>query len=64
MNNSINNMFINSIFGATSAKEIIVYFSYDPEPVVYTVDVLELLKTEPAVQTICDGETGEIIYCK
>ena len=47
-------------------KTIIAYFEkggkkFDAE---YTVNIFELLKTEPCLYAIADGETGEIIFEK
>lgn len=59
----ITSAFINAIGNQASAPPIIAIFK-DREPVTYTAAILELLKTDPAVTDICDGETGEIIFTR
>lgn len=44
-------------------RTIIAYFT-GHEPVIYTAKMYNLLITDPAVETIIDGETGEIIYTR
>lgn len=43
-------------------KKILVKFKNDNELIGYTTDVLDLLKTEPAVEYILLESTGEILY--
>ena len=43
-------------------KEIEVKFSGRDEWIVYTTDILDLLKTDPQLEYITDKETGELIY--
>ena len=44
------------------SKDILVYFSGRKNPVIYTDAILGLLKTDKQVCTICDAQTGEIIF--
>jgi len=59
----ITTAFIDAIKATPSAPPIIAIFK-NREPVTYTAASLELLKTDPAVMDICDGETGEIIFTR
>lgn len=43
---------------------IVANFTNRPDPIIYTRDVLELLKNDPDVIDIVDLQTGEIIYSK
>ena len=43
-------------------KEIEVKFIDRNDWIVYTTDILELLKTDPQLEYITDKETGEVIY--
>ena len=59
------NDFVNSITNKKQ-KTIIAYFEkggkkFNAE---YTTGIFELLKTEPSLYAIVDGETGEIIFEK
>ena len=58
------NDFIKSIGGQPTAPEILVYFRGSSEPAVYTAAIMDLLKTDPETMTICDAETGEIIFSR
>lgn len=44
------------------SKEILVYFSGQKNPVIYTDAILDLLKSDRQTQVICDAQTGEIIF--
>lgn len=61
MNNTINNMIINAI-GAPrdKSREIVAVFN-DGRKIVYTRNILALLKTDAAVKYVYDANTGEII---
>ena len=43
-------------------KEIEVKFKSRNDWIVYTTDILELLKTDQDLEYITDKETGELIY--
>ena len=58
-NQTINQMFTNSIFGKSS-DEIIAYFR-DGSSAKYTKSILNMLKTDSAVKCVIDAETGEIL---
>lgn len=45
-------------------KKILVEFIGRAGYIEYTDRILSLLKTDPAVKTIIDSETGEILYSK
>lgn len=57
------NEWLNAIFGEKQGKPIIVYFT-DGKKVNYTGSILSELKTDPTVQEIIDGETGELIFSR
>lgn len=57
------NDFIKAITGSTEAKPITAYFK-NGKSGDYTIDIFELLKTDPDILTIVDGTTGEIIFSK
>lgn len=54
------NDFLNALFNTQEQKTVIAYFSNGTSET-YTRNILHLLKTEPDVTNIIDGETGEII---
>lgn len=56
------NDFIKAITEEPTAAPILVYFTGRPEPVEYTAAIMELLKSDPATETITDAETGEILF--
>ena len=49
--------------GTKKMKTITAYFK-NHEPVMYTMSVFELLKTDKDVTTIIDSETGEILFTR
>lgn len=57
------NEFINALFNTSEQKTVIAYFANGTSET-YTRNILNLLKTEPDVTNIIDGETGEIIYTR
>lgn len=59
----INNMILNAIGNNEKQHTIIAYFKGGREAT-YTINILEMLKTDPAIIDIIDGETGEIIYTR
>ena len=58
---TINNMIVNAI-GAPrdKAREVVAVF-HDGRKVVYTRNILDLLKTDAASKYVYDANTGEII---
>lgn len=58
------NDFTRALFDKAAAPEILVYFRGRPDPVTYTAGILELLKTDPAVEAVVDPETAEIIFSR
>ena len=58
-NQTINEMFVNSIFGKSS-NEIIAYFK-NGSSAKYTISILDLLKSDPSIDVVIDAETGEIL---
>lgn len=57
------NEWINAVCGKVESQEIEVRFKNGRE-VVYTMDIFDLLKTDPAVEYITSLETGEILWCR
>jgi len=57
------NDFLNALFNTTEQKTVIAYFA-NGTSASYTYSILNLLKTEPDITDIVDGETGEIIYTR
>lgn len=57
------NDFINALFNTQEHKTVIAYFANGTSET-YTYNILNLLKTEPDIQNIVDGETGELIYTR
>lgn len=57
------NDFIKAVTNKTTAPTITARFT-DGSSVVYTMAIIELLKTYKTVDYITDGETGEVIYSK
>lgn len=43
-------------------KEIEVKFKGRTDWIVYTTDILDLLKTDPQLEYITDKETGELLF--
>ena len=56
------NDFIKAMTEKPTAPEILVYFTGRTEPIQYTTEIMELLKSEPLTETIIDAETGEILF--
>lgn len=48
--------------GKSNAARIQVKFRGRENTAVYTVNIMGLLKTDPAVEWIIDNETGEVLY--
>jgi predicted P-loop ATPase/GTPase len=48
--------------GKSMRKEIEVKFKGRTDWIVYTTDILELLKTDPQLEYITDKETGELLF--
>lgn len=61
MNNTINNMIVNAINTPRDKSREIVAVFHDGRKIVYTLNILALLKTDPAVKYVYDANTGEII---
>lgn len=57
------NDFINALFNTSEQKTVIAYFANGTSET-YTYNILGMLKTEPDIQNIVDGETGEIIFTR
>lgn len=57
------NDFINALFNTQEQKTVIAYFANGTSET-YTRKILHLLKTEPDITDIVDGETGELIYTR
>ena len=57
------NDFINSLFNTQEQKTVIAYFANGTSET-YTRNILHLLKTEPDITDIVDGETGEVIFAR
>lgn len=57
------NDFLNALFNTSEQKTVIAYFANGTSET-YTYNILNLLKTEPDVTGIVDGETGELIYTR
>jgi len=55
--------FLNALFNTSEQKTVIAYFA-NGQSETYTRNILHLLKTEPDITDIVDGETGEIIYTR
>lgn len=60
-NNTINNMIINAIGAPRDKSREIVAVFHDGREIVYTRNILALLKTDPAIKYVFDANTGEII---
>ena len=56
------NDFIKAIGARPREREIMVYFKTRPAPVIYTMAIIDLLKTDSKVTDIIDAQTGELIY--
>ena len=56
-----NNFFIETVFNPAPAAPITVYFK-NGQTADYTAQILDLLKSDPAILYITDAETGEIIH--
>lgn len=55
--------FIKAITETPAADQLImVQFKHYPQPEPFTKAVLELLRSDPAVEFIADAETGEALY--
>lgn len=61
--NEITRGFINSILNPAAVNEIIVTFKNGLDAT-YTMDIFELLKTDPDTITIIDALTGELLFCR
>ena len=49
---------------AITAKPILAKFANCADWIEYTTEILDLLCTDPHIETICDNTTGIIIYDK
>ena len=49
---------------AITAKPILAKFANRADWIEYTTEILNLLCTDPHIETICDNTTGVIIYDK
>ena len=54
-------LFTNALFGKPAGREILVTFT-DGESVIYTDDIIDILKDSPDVENIADAETGEMLF--
>lgn len=57
------NDFTNALFNTEHHATVIAYFTNGTTET-YTKAIFDLLKTEPDIAAIADGETGEIIFEK
>ena len=57
------NDFIKAVTSKAKAHTVKAHF-IDGASAVYTMSIIELLKTDKTVDYITDGETGEVIYSK
>lgn len=57
------NDFLNALFNTSEQKTVIAYFA-NGQSETYTYSILHLLKTEPDITDIVDGETGELIFSR
>ena len=57
----LRDMFINSIFGTTTAESITATFK-NGTSADYTTDIFSLLVSDPATAEIISNETGEVYY--
>lgn len=57
------NDFIQAVTNKTTTPTITAHFT-DGASAVYTMAIIELLKTDKTVDYITDCETGEVIYSK
>lgn len=58
------NDFIAAMTNTEPQPGILVYFKGCTDPTEYTAAIMDLLKTDPDTQTICDAETGEILFSR
>ena len=58
------NDFIAALTNKDQQLGILVYFKGCTAPAEYTAAIMDLLKTDPDTQTICDAETGEILFSR
>ena len=56
------NDFIKAIFNNKPQKIILVKFKNRADEIEYTRAILDDLRTDPAVEYITDGETGELLF--
>lgn len=61
MDNTINNLFIKSIFNNDHSRDIVAVTN-DGREIGFTMDTFELLKTDKKIKRIYDPNTGEIIF--
>lgn len=61
MKRSIAEMIMKSTIKKPIGREILVTFT-DGESVIYTDDIIDILKDSPDVENIADAETGEILF--
>ena len=55
--------FINAIYNNTNAKTITAHFT-DGTQATYTTAIIDLLKSDNAIECITDNTTGECLYIK
>ena len=56
-----NSFFIETLFNPAPEKPITVYFK-NGQTADYTMQIIDLLKSDKTIDCITDGLTGEIIY--
>lgn len=61
MKNLLLNDFANTVLNNKKQNEIRAYFR-DGKEVIYTYNIIDLLKTENDVVCITDNQTGEILW--
>lgn len=58
---NLNNLFIKAITDRTPAQKIVATFTNGAQ-VGYTMQIFDLLTSDPAVVNIYDAETGEVLF--
>jgi len=56
-------VWLGACFGASAETEIIAYFKNGTNAK-YSFSTFRLLMSDPTTETICDGETGEVIFVR
>lgn len=53
--------FLQTMQGGPQGPRILVYFRERSEPIIYSMDLLLMLKDDPEVMEIINAETGEVL---